>query len=187
MPFFLEDIDDMTEVSNFKSILIVPCRFCPAASAAVKANEPYFNFLRGFLKTPSYEKHLKTIKSKLEKKGIKTDIVGSISPHNFTMCMWTEKQRNRIAKMATKFEAILVLGCEAAVQTINDSVKSTSCKIFQGMTNKGVMSVKPRFHFPLKLSLEKELKNLSRLRSSGKVPASIQVPPCVVVKAATGP
>jgi hypothetical protein len=156
MPFYLEINDDISELSNFKSILIIPCRFCPAASTAVRLNEPYFDFMQGFLKTPSYEKLLKKMKSNLEKQGIKTDIVGSISPHNFTMCMWTEKQRNRISEKASTYEALVVLGCEAAVKTISESVKSTSCKVFQGMTNKGVMSVKPRVHFPLKLSLEKE-------------------------------
>ena len=156
MPFYLDDVEDTSEVSKFKSVLIVPCRFCPAASKAVRLNEPYFDFLKGFLKTPSYENHLQTMKTELESKGIKTDVVNNVSPHNFTMCMWTEKQRDRISKKAVKYEAILILGCEAAVQTINDSVKSTSCKVFQGMTNKGVMSVKPRFHFPLKLSLEKK-------------------------------
>ena len=47
MPFYLENKEDMSELSNYKSILIVPCRFCPAASTAVRLNEPYFDFLRG--------------------------------------------------------------------------------------------------------------------------------------------
>lgn len=156
MPFYLENKDIMSELSNLKSVLIVPCRFCPAASVAVKLNEPYFDFMQGFLKTPSYEKLLKTMKLNLEKQGIRADVVGSISPHHFTMCMWTEKQRNKISKQAAQYEALLVLGCEAAVQTITNSIKSASCKVFQGMTNNGVMSVKPRVHFPLKLSLKME-------------------------------
>jgi len=154
MPFYFEDLENIPELSDLKSVLIVPCRFCPAASTAVKRNEPYFDLLRGFLKTPSYEQLLKTMKSTLEKKGIRTDVVRSISPHNFVMCMWTEKQRNKLMERAARYEALLVLGCEAAVQTISDSVKSTSCQVFQGMKTKGLMSIKPRFHFPFRISLE---------------------------------
>jgi hypothetical protein len=36
MPFCFEVQDVIPEVVNFKSVLIVPCRFCPAASMAVR-------------------------------------------------------------------------------------------------------------------------------------------------------
>lgn len=154
MPFYLEDAESISEVFDSRSVLIVPCRFCPAASKAVRLNEPYFDFLKGFLKTPAYENHIQTLKSELELKGIKTDVVNNISPHHFTMCMWTDKQRKKLFDRAKKYEAILVLGCDAAVQTISDAVKSASCKVVQGMTTQWLMSVKPKFQFPGKVLLE---------------------------------
>lgn len=42
MPVYLKDINEFTELERFKSVLIIPCRFCPAASMAVKTNQPYF-------------------------------------------------------------------------------------------------------------------------------------------------
>jgi len=44
MPFCFEEKDVISELNGVKSALIIPCRFCPAASAAVKNNKPYFEF-----------------------------------------------------------------------------------------------------------------------------------------------
>ena len=63
MPFYLDVTDVAHEVVNFKSVLIVPCRFCPAASMAVRNNEPYIEFPRRFLKTASYERLINTMKT----------------------------------------------------------------------------------------------------------------------------
>ena len=154
MPVYLKDINEFPELERFESVLIVPCRFCPAASLAVRRNEPYFEFFRRFLKTASYEQLIETIKSNLEKKGVKTDVFKSNLLHQFVVCMWTSKRRKKLLKCASKYEALVVLGCEAAVQTIHDSVKSTSCEVFQGMRSEGIMSVKPLLHLPCNISLE---------------------------------
>ena len=154
MPFCLKEIDDFTELDECKSVLIIPCRFCPAASLAVSKNEPYIELFRRFLKTASFEHLIKTTKSDLEKKGLKTDVFKSHLPHQFVLCGWTSKRRQKLLKYAKKYEALLVLGCEAAVQTIRDSVKSTSCKVLQGMKTMGVMSIKPSFKLPCNISLE---------------------------------
>ena len=69
MPVYLKEIDDISRLEMFKSVLIVPCRFCPAASMAVSTHRPYFEFLRQFLRTASYEELIGAIKSNLEKKG----------------------------------------------------------------------------------------------------------------------
>ena len=57
-------------------------------------------------------------------------------------------------KRARNYEALVVLGCEAAVDTIHDAVQSTSCKVFQGMRSEGIMSIKPLFNLPCNISLE---------------------------------
>jgi len=161
MPVYLKDINEFPELERFESVLIVPCRFCPAASLAVRRNEPYFEFFSRFLKTASYEELIETIKSNLEKKGVKTDVFKSKWLHQFVVCMWTSRRRKKLSERASKYEALVVMGCEAAVQTIHDSVKSTSCKVFQGMRSEGIMTVKPSFHLPCNISLE--LNNITPL------------------------
>ena len=154
MPVYLKDINEFPELERFESVLIIPCRFCPAASMAVRKNKPYFEFLQRFLKTASYEQLIETIKSNLEKKGVKTNVFKSKLLHQFVVCMWTSRRRKRLLESARDYEALVVMGCEAAVQTIYDSVKSTSCKVFQGMSSEGIMTVKPSFNWPCNISLE---------------------------------
>ena len=91
---------------------------------AVRTNRPYFEFLRKFLKTSSFEELIDTIKSNLEKKAVKTDVFKSYWPHQFVVCMWTKRRRRKLLKRSTKYDALVVLGCEAAVDTIHDAVKT---------------------------------------------------------------
>ena len=154
MPVYLKDKNKFPELEKFKSVLIVPCRFCPAASMAVRKNKPYFEFLWRVLKTAPYEKLIDTIKANLEKKGVKTDVFRSRLLHQFVVCMWTSRRRKKLLERASKYEAVVVMGCEAAVQTIYDSLESTSCKVFQGMVSEGIMTIKPSFSLPCNISLE---------------------------------
>jgi hypothetical protein len=154
MPVYLKDISKFTELERSKSVLIVPCRFCPAASFAVRKNEPYFEFLRKLLQTSSYEQYINEIRSALEKKGVRAGVFKSHWPHQFVICMWTSRRRKKLKKQAAKYDDLVVMGCEAAVQTVYDSVKSTSCKVFQGMRTEGIMSIKPQFQFPSNILLQ---------------------------------
>jgi hypothetical protein len=156
VPFYLEETDIVPDVLDFKSVLIVPCRFCPAASTAVRSNEPYMEFLRGFLKTASYERLIKTIKNNLENRGIKANVFKSYSLHQFVLCMWTSKRRKKLLERAKKHEALVVMGCEAAVQTVRHSVRSTACQVIQGMKSEGIMSIQPKFSLPCNIWLELE-------------------------------
>lgn len=170
MPVYLKDIDDFRPLEMFKSVLIVPCRFCPAASMAVSTNRPYFEFLRRFLRTAPYEELIGAIKSNLEKKGVKTDVFRSRWLHQFVVCMWTSRRRKKLSNLARKYESLVVLGCEAALDTVCDSVKSHSCKVFQGMRTVGIMGIKPRFELPCNISLD--LNNVTPLihQSIGSTP-----------------
>jgi len=161
VPVYLKNIDDYKQLERFKSVLIVPCRFCPAASMAVKTNRPYFEFLQQFLKTAPYEELIGSIKSSMQKKGVKTDVFRSRWLHQFVVCMWTSRRRKKLLNRARNYEALLVLGCEAALDTVHDSVKSTSCKVFQGMRTEGIMGIKPQFKLPCNISLE--LNNITPL------------------------
>lgn len=165
MPFILKTIEDTSVYEEFKSVLIVPCRFCPAASAAVKNNEPYLEIFRRFLKTGSYEKFINSLKTRLEKQGIRTDVFRSRWIHQFVLCMWTSKRRAALRKCAKNFDAVVVLGCEAAVQTVKDAIEPISCQVLQGVETEGIMSIIPRFSLPCNLSLE--IESVSRYEYQG--------------------
>lgn len=156
MPFYLDERDTAPEIAGLKSVLIVPCRFCPAASMAVRNKEPYIDFPRRGLETASYERLIKRTKRNFESKGIKTGVFKSKLLHQFVLCMWTSSRRDRLAEMAREYDALVVMGCEAAVQTVGDAVKSTSCQVIPGMKNEGVMSIRPRFSPPCRISLDLE-------------------------------
>ena len=74
--------------------------------------------------------------------------------HQFVACMWTTRRRQELAKRAAEFDAVLVLGCDAMVETVSDSLRFTDCQVIQGMEIEGLMNVLPRVRFPLTLSLE---------------------------------
>jgi len=161
VPVYLKNIDDYKQLEKFKSVLIVPCRFCPAASMAVETNRPYVEFLHRFLKTAPYEELIGAIKSGLEKKGVKTDVFRSRWLHQFVVCMWTSGRRKKLLNRARNYEALVVLGCEAALDTVHDAVQSTSCKVFQGMRTEGIMGIRPQFGLPCNISLK--LNNITPL------------------------
>ena len=156
MPFSLEKIDVASELSGCHSVLIIPCRFCPAASAAVKSNEPYIEFFTRLFKTASYEQQISTIQSRFEKEGIKSRVFKSNILHQFVLCMWTERRRQKLLKEATQFEAAVVMGCEAAVQTVTEALKSTDCRVIPGMWTEGIMNIIPKFRLPGNISLKCE-------------------------------
>jgi len=165
MPFILDAIDDTAAYEQYESVLIVPCRFCPAASAAVKNDKPYFEIFRRFLKTGPYELFIEKLKSGLEDKGIKTGVFRSRWLHQFVLCMWTTRRRAALKRRAKDYDALVVLGCEAAVQTVRDAVGPNSCKVLQGVRTEGIMSVNPRFSLPCNLKLE--LESVSRYEYQG--------------------
>ncbi len=49
---------------------------------------------------------------------------------------------------------MIVLGCDAAVKTAQDAVRSSSCRVMPGMDVEGVMNVIPSLRFPCTISLE---------------------------------
>ena len=154
MPVYLKEVNEFPDLEGITSALIIPCRFCPAASMAVRKDEPYFQFFRRFLKTASYEELITSMKSTMEKMGIKTDVFRSRWLHQFVLCMWTKGRRKQLAKHAAGYEALVVLGCEAAVDTVHGSVDTERSKVYMGMRSEGIMSVLPRVSLPANLTLE---------------------------------
>jgi hypothetical protein len=74
--------------------------------------------------------------------------------HQWFLCMWTSGRRKKLQKYAKQYEAVIVLGCESATETVRELVKSTDCKVFEGMEVAGIMNAKPRFHLPCNISFE---------------------------------
>jgi hypothetical protein len=153
MPFYLKDRDILPDLVKYRSVLIVPCRFCPAASSAVRSNEPYIELFRGFFKTAAYERMIRDLKANLEEQGVRTRVFKSTLLHQFVLCFWSSKMRQDLLECARQYDALLVLGCEAAVQTVKDAVGPASCEVIQGMETEGLMSVQPLFRAPCSISL----------------------------------
>lgn len=156
MPFLLDETDIVDETSAFDSVLLVPCRFCPAASAAVRSSEPYIDFPRRGLETASYERLIERTKHDLESRGVRVGVFKSKLLHQFVLCMWTSRRRNHLMEVAKEYDAVVVMGCEGAVQTVSEAVRSSGCRVIPGMKNTGLMSIRPGFALPCKISLELE-------------------------------
>lgn len=156
MPVYLDETDVISQTAGFKSVLIVPCRFCPAATMAVKTDEPYIEFFRRLLTTASYARFIDEMKQSLENRGIKTGVFESKLIHQFVLCMWTPMRRKNLREVARNYEAVVVLGCDAAIQTVRDALEPSHCKVIQGMIPRGIMGVKPSLSFPGNLRLELE-------------------------------
>ena len=154
MPFYLKDVDVVSEVSKFKSALIVLCRFCPAASLAVRNDKPYIEFFRRLLKTEPYEELIDNMQSRLNKEGLKTGVFkGNLL--NYLICMWTSGFRKKLIKHASQFQAVVVMGCEGAYESVQEILKSTDCKVFHGMESEGVLNAIPKVGLPFNIAFEK--------------------------------
>lgn len=153
MPVYLNTVDIYPELSGFRSVLIVPCRICPAISLAIHNRKPYIEFFRRFLRTGVFYEHIRSIKSHLEEEGIRAGVFESNFPIPM-VCMWSAGQRKGLLKSSGQYEAVAVLGCDSAAYTVRESVKSTDCQVFQSMKVEGIVSVTPKFHWPLNITLE---------------------------------
>ncbi len=154
MPFYLKPRDISPDLPGVRSILVVPCRFCPAASFAVREKKPYIELFRNFLRTAVYESHIQDLKTRLARAGIRTEVFDNKTPNQFIVCMWSSGRRQELKRRASGYDAVLVLGCGAAVKTAEDSTESTNCRVIRGMEVEGIMNVIPSLHFPCNVSLE---------------------------------
>ncbi len=154
MPIYLKDVDVVAEVAKFQSALIVLCRFCPAASLAVRNDKPYIEFFRRLLKTQPYEELIDNMQSRLKKEGLKTSVFkGNLL--NYLICLWTSGGRKKFVKHASQFNAVIVMGCESAYESVQEMLEWTNCQVFPGMESEGVLNAIPKVHLPFNISLEK--------------------------------
>ena len=154
MPIHFDDLDVVSEVAGLSSALIVPCYMCPAVTVAVRDKKPFIQLFRNFLKSAPFEEYMATLQSRLKEHGMKTRVFKSIPSHEWFMCMWTSGKRKKLQKSAEQYDAVIVLGCDSATETVRDVVKSTDCKVIEGMETAGIMNAQIKFHLPGNVSFE---------------------------------
>ena len=153
MPFFLKEIEVVDKVASHASVLIVICRFCPAASMAARYGGTYLEPLRRGLNTESLEVHVGQLVSRLRERGIRTRVMrGNL--RNLVVCMWTSCQRERLRELAADQEALVVMGCRGAFESVCKMVETTACRVYRGMEDEAILAVTPKVHFPLRISLD---------------------------------
>jgi len=152
MPIHLDDLDVVSEVAGLRSALIVPCNMCPAITVAVREKRPFIQLFRSFLKSAPFEQHLRALQSRLREKGVTTEVFKSNFIHQWFLCMWPAGQRKKLQEYAKQYEAVIVLGCDSATETVRDLVKSS--KVIEGMEVAGFMNAKLKFHLPCNVSFE---------------------------------
>ena len=154
MPIHFNDLDVVSEVAGLSSALIVPCNMCPAVTVAVREQKPFIQFFRSFLKSAPFEQYMRTLQSRLKEKSVNTRVFKNYIPHQWFMCMWTSARRKKLQKCAEEYDAVIVLGCESATETVREVVKSNDCKVIEGMEVTGIMNAQLRFHLPGNVSFE---------------------------------
>jgi hypothetical protein len=152
MPLHFKDLDVVSEVAGLRSALIVPCNMCPAITMAVREKRPFIQLFRSFLKSAPFEQYLRALQSRLREKGVTTEVFKSNLIHQWFLCMWPSGQRKKLQKYAKQYDAVIVLGCESATETVRDLVKPS--KVIEGMEVAGFMNAKLKVRLPCNVSFE---------------------------------
>jgi hypothetical protein len=148
MPIHFSDRDIASEIEGISSALIVPCVMCPAATVAVREKEPFLRIFRNPFKSAPLEKHIKKMQSQLAGKGVRTEVFQSRLYHQWFLCMWTGGRREKLRERSSGHDAVIVLGCDSATDTVREAVEASGCRVIEGMKVSGIMNARLSFHFP---------------------------------------
>jgi hypothetical protein len=154
MPIHFNDLDLIPKVSGLKSALIVPCIMCPAVTVAIREEKPLMKLFRNLFKSAPFEQYLKTLRIRLQERGVKTDVFNSRMYHHWFLCMWSAGRREKLRQSAKDYEAVIVLGCNSATETVRDAVQSAGCRVIEGMEVGGLTNAKLKVHLPANVSFE---------------------------------
>ena len=154
MPIHFNDLDVVSEASGLSSALIVPCYMCPAVTVAVRENRPFIQFFNHLLKSAPFEEYIMTLRARLKEHGVETEVFGSLPSHEWFMCMWTSGKRKKLLKRAKPHDAVIVLGCDSATETVREVVRSADCRVIEGMEVAGIMNARIKFDLPGNVSFE---------------------------------
>lgn len=154
MPIHLSDLDVVSEAAGVSSALIVPCNLCPAVTVAVNQKQPFMKLFKSLVKSAPFEQYIKDLQTRLGEKGVRTKVFRSTIYHQWFLCMWTGRRRNKLQKAAKGHDAVIVLGCDTANETVRDAVKSTGTRVIEGMQVAGLMNAKLSFALPGNVSFK---------------------------------
>jgi hypothetical protein len=120
---------------------------------AMQQNSPFIELFKRGIKTGAFEDYIRSIREPLERRGVRT---GAYSIHVPTpmMCLWTKWQRSRLLKRARDYKAVLVLGCDSATYTVQETLKNTDCQVIQGLEMIGTTNATLKVRFPLTIDLD---------------------------------
>lgn len=147
MPIHFEDSDVAAEGAGLRSALIVPCNLCPAVTVAVRENRPFMRLFRSLVKSAPFEEYLKALQSRLSQKGVSTKVFRSTLYQQWFMCMWTSRRRRKLERQVKKYDAVIVLGCDSANETVR-AVVSPDVKVIEGMKTAGIMNGRMSCRWP---------------------------------------
>ena len=168
MPIHFEDLDVVSQIDGVRSALIVPCNLCPAATVAVREQRPFMQFFRSIFASAPFERYIKALQTRVAEKGVNTQVFRSRLYHQWFLCMWTAARRKKLRKSAKQHDAVVVLGCDSATETVRDAVRSTDCKVVEGMGVAGIMNAQLSFHLPGSVSFQNcKIVAISRRGGSG--------------------
>jgi len=154
MPLHFKDSDIMSQIDGIGSALIVPCNMCPAITVAVREKKPFLRLFSNFLKSAPFEQYLKTLQFNLKERGIRSTVFKNVVPHQWFLCMWPKRRGKKLRKKVKFYDAVIVLGCESATETVRRAIQSTDCKVIEGMTLEGIMNAKLKFNLPGSITFE---------------------------------
>jgi hypothetical protein len=154
MPIHFTELSVASDVAGLKSALIVPCNLCPAVTVAVREKKPFMQFFKSFFRSAPFEAYINALQSQLAELGVSTTVFRSRLYHQWFLCMWTAARRDKLRKHARPYDAVVVLGCDSATETVRDAVESCDCRIIEGMEVAGIMNAQLSFQLPCNLTFE---------------------------------
>ena len=154
MPIHLEDLDVVSEAEGLNSALIVPCNLCPGVTVAVREKRPFMRLARGVLKSAPFEGYVEALQSRLEEAGVRTGVFRSTLYHQWFLCMWTARRRRKLRRAARNFDAVVVLGCDSATETVREAVRDMDCRVIEGMRVAGIMNARLSFRLPDQITFD---------------------------------
>lgn len=154
MPIHFRDLDVVSEIEGVNSALIVPCTMCPAATVAVREQKPFMQLFRSLFKSAPFDRYVKALQSRLANKGVRTEVFKSRLYHHWFMCMWTAGRREKLRNRAGQYDAVIVLGCDSATETVREAARAAGCNVIEGMKVSGIMNAQLKFQLPGKVSFE---------------------------------
>jgi len=154
MPIHFTDLDVVSQVDEGSSVLIVPCTMCPAVTVAAREHKPFLQLFRSPFKSPPFERYIAALQSRLADKGVRTDVFRSRLHHQWFLCMWTAGRRKKLRKHAGRHDALIVLGCDSATETVREAAEGSTCRVIEGMKVSGIMNAHLSVQWPGNVSFE---------------------------------